>query len=64
MQGRNRRLKAKKVKEVMVVPQADGLLVVGYQDGDRTQQMLLSKEQALFLASELMNMLYKTGYRR
>jgi hypothetical protein len=39
-------------------------LVVGYQDGDRTQQMLLSKEQALFLASELMNMLYKTGYRR
>ena len=52
-----------KVKEIVVVPHAEGLLVVGYPNGKRTQQILLSKEQAVFLAAELMNILYKMGYK-
>lgn len=52
-----------KVKEIVVVPHADGLLVVCYPNGKKTQQILLSKEQALFLAQELRNILYKMGYK-
>jgi hypothetical protein len=55
--------KIMKVKEVVVVPHTEGLLVVGYHNGKKTKQLLLSKEQAVFLASELMNTLYKMGHK-
>lgn len=52
-----------KVKEIVVVPHAEGVLVVGYPNWKRTHQILLTKEQALFLARELMNTLYKMGHK-
>ena len=53
-----------KVKEVAVVPHVDGLLLVCYLDEEKkTQQILLSKEQAVFLTRELKNILYKMGYK-
>jgi hypothetical protein len=55
--------KPMKVKELVVVPHSEGLLIVCYPNGKKTQEILLTKEQALFLAAELMNTLYKMGYR-
>jgi len=58
-----RESKIVKVKEIVVVPHTEGVLVVGYPNWKRTHQILLTKEQAVFLAKELMNALYKMGYR-
>ena len=52
-----------KVKELAVVPHPEGLLIVCYQDGEKTQEILLTKEQGVYLAAELMNTLYKMGYK-
>ena len=52
-----------KIKELVVVPHSDGLLIVCYANGTKTEQILLTKEQAVFLANELMNSLYKMGYK-
>jgi hypothetical protein len=52
-----------KVKELVVVPHPEGLLIVCYLNGTKTEQILLTKEQAVFLASELTNILYKMGYK-
>ena len=52
-----------KVKELVVVPHPEGQLIVCYLDEKKTQEILLTKEQAVFLAGELMNTLYKMGYR-
>jgi hypothetical protein len=52
-----------KVKELAVVPHAEGLLVVCYPESGKTQQFLLTKEQAVYLVSELKSTLYKMGYK-
>jgi hypothetical protein len=52
-----------KIKELVVVPHPEGLLIVCYANGTKTEQILLTKEQAVFLANELRNSLYKMGYK-